>query len=442
MRSELPKVLQPLAGRPLLAHVLDTSETLQPEQIVVVYGHGGEQVREYFSDRRINWVEQVSQLGTGHAVQQAMPSVDAAHTVVVMSGDVPLVRPETVRSLASAAGDQNLAVLTVDAEEAAGYGRIVRGGAGEVLAIVEECDATDDQRKIKEINTGLLACPARLLGPWLDALKAENAQGEYYLTDVVASAAADGVRVNAVSAESETEVMGINDKLQLAQAERACQARIADELMLDGVTLADPQRIDVRGQLECDTDVFIDLNVLFEGTVKLGHAVTIGPNCVIRDSTIADGTTIHANSLLDSAAVGKNCSVGPYARLRPGAEMAEESRVGNFVEVKKSTIGKGSKVNHLSYIGDSEIGTDVNVGAGTITCNYDGANKHRTVIGDNASIGSGVELVAPVEIGAGATIGAGSTISKNAPANQLTIGRARQTTVSSWQRPVKKRTDR
>ena len=439
MRSELPKVLQPLAGRPLLEHVLDTSETLRPEQIIVVYGHGGEQVREHFADRQLSWVEQAPQLGTGHAVQQAMPSVDAAHTVIVMSGDVPLVRPETVRSLASAAGDQNLAVLTVDAEDAAGYGRIVRGGAGEVLAIVEERDATDDQRKIKEINTGLLACPARLLGPWLETLKAENAQGEYYLTDVAASAAADGVRVNAVSAESETEVMGINDKLQLAQAERAYQARIANELMLNGVTLVDPQRIDVRGQLECDTDVFIDMNVLLEGNVILGHAVTIGPNCVIRDSTIADGTTIHANSLLDSAIVGKNCSVGPYARLRPGAEMAEESRVGNFVEVKKSTIGKGSKVNHLSYIGDSEIGADVNVGAGTITCNYDGANKQRTIIGDDAFIGSGVELVAPVEIGAGATIGAGSTVSKDAPANQLTIGRARQTTVPNWRRPVKKK---
>ncbi len=439
MRSELPKVLQPLAGRPLLEHVLDTSETLRPEQIIVVYGHGGEQVREHFADRQLSWVEQAPQLGTGHAVQQAMPSVDAAHTVIVMSGDVPLVRPETVRSLASAAGDQNLAVLTVDADQPAGYGRIVRGGAGEVLAIVEERDATDDQRKLKEINTGLLACPARLLGPWLETLKAENAQGEYYLTDVAASAAADGVRVNAVSAESETEVMGINDKLQLAQAERAYQARIANELMLNGVTLVDPQRIDVRGQLECDTDVFIDMNVLLEGNVKLGHAVTIGPNCVIRDSTIADGTTIHANSLLDSAVVGKNCSVGPYARLRPGAEMAEESRVGNFVEVKKSTIGKGSKVNHLSYIGDSEIGADVNVGAGTITCNYDGANKQRTIIGDNAFIGSGVELVAPVEIGVGATIGAGSTVSKDAPANKLTIERARQTTVPNWQRPVKKK---
>ncbi len=439
MRSELPKVLQPLAGRPLLEHVLDTSETLRPEQIIVVYGHGGEQVREHFADRQLSWVEQAPQLGTGHAVQQAMPSVDASHTVIVMSGDVPLVRPETVRSLASAAGDQNLAVLTVDADQPAGYGRIVRGGAGEVLAIVEERDATDDQRKLKEINTGLLACPARLLGPWLETLKAENAQGEYYLTDVAASAAADGVRVNAVSAESETEVMGINDKLQLAQAERAYQARIANELMLNGVTLVDPQRIDVRGQLECDTDVFIDMNVLLEGNVKLGHAVTIGPNCVIRDSTIADGTTIHANSLLDSAVVGKNCSVGPYARLRPGAEMAEESRVGNFVEVKKSTIGKGSKVNHLSYIGDSEIGADVNVGAGTITCNYDGANKQRTIIGDNAFIGSGVELVAPVEIGVGATIGAGSTVSKDAPANKLTIERARQTTVPNWQRPVKKK---
>ncbi len=439
MRSKLPKVLQSLAGRPLLAHVLDTAEALKPEQIVVVYGYGGEQVREYFADRELNWIEQMQQLGTGHAVQQAMPSVDANHTVVIMSGDVPLVRSETVRNLASAAGDQNLALLTVDAEDAAGYGRIVRGGAGEVLAIVEEPDATVDQRKIKEINTGLLACPARLLGPWLDALKAKNVQGEYYLTDVVSSAVAAGVGVHAVSVKSETEVMGINDKLQLAQAERACQARIADELMLNGVTLADPQRIDVRGQLKCDSDVFIDANVWFEGTVKLGHGVIVGPNCVIRDTTVAAGTTIHANSLLDSASVGKNCSVGPYARLRPGTEMAEKSRVGNFVEVKKSTIGKGSKINHLSYIGDTDIGADVNVGAGTITCNYDGVNKQRTVIGDNAFIGSGVELVAPVEIGAGATIGAGSTISKDAPANKLTIERAQQATAPSWQRPTKKK---
>lgn len=439
MRSKLPKVLQSLAGRPLLAHVLDTAEALKPEQIVVVYGYGGEQVREYFADRELNWIEQMQQLGTGHAVQQAMPSVDANHTVVIMSGDVPLVRSETVRNLASAAGDQNLALLTVDAEDAAGYGRIVRGGAGEVLAIVEEPDATVDQRKIKEINTGLLACPARLLGPWLDALKAKNVQGEYYLTDVVSSAVAAGVGVNAVSVKSETEVMGINDKLQLAQAERACQARIADELMLNGVTLADPQRIDVRGQLKCDSDVFIDANVWFEGTVKLGHGVIVGPNCVIRDTTVAAGTTIHANSLLDSASVGKNCSVGPYARLRPGTEMAEKSRVGNFVEVKKSTIGKGSKINHLSYIGDTDIGADVNVGAGTITCNYDGVNKQRTVIGDNAFIGSGVELVAPVEIGAGATIGAGSTISKDAPANKLTIERAQQATAPNWQRPTKKK---
>ncbi len=439
MRSKLPKVLQSLAGRPLLAHVLDTAEALKPEQIVVVYGYGGEQVREYFADRELNWIEQMQQLGTGHAVQQAIPSVDANHTVVIMSGDVPLVRLETVRNLASAAGDQNLALLTVDAEDAAGYGRIVRGGAGEVLAIVEEPDATVDQRKIKEINTGLLACPARLLGPWLDALKAKNVQGEYYLTDVVSSAVAAGVGVNAVSVKSETEVMGINDKLQLAQAERACQARIADELMLNGVTLADPQRIDVRGQLKCDSDVFIDANVWFEGTVKLGHGVIVGPNCVIRDTTVAASTTIHANSFLDSASVGKNCSVGPYARLRPGTEMAEKSRVGNFVEVKKSTIGKGSKINHLSYIGDTDIGADVNVGAGTITCNYDGVNKQRTVIGDNAFIGSGVELVAPVEIGAGATIGAGSTISKDAPANKLTIERAQQATAPSWQRPTKKK---
>ncbi len=436
MRSALPKVLQPLAGQPLLAHAIAAAEGLQPHSICIVYGHGGEQVQEYFADADFKWALQEPQLGTGHAVQQAMPHLNADDVVVIMYGDVPLVRAETVANLASAATD-GPAVLTVIEDDPRGYGRIIRDPAGAIVAIVEEKDANEDQRRIDEVNTGLLACPVKLIGPWLDALKSNNAQGEYYLTDIVESAVADGVKVTAVMADSATEVMGINDKQQLAVAERAYQARAAGELMKNGVTLIDPARVDVRGNLKCGTDVSIDINTVFAGDVTLGNHVSIGPNCVISDCVIGDGSVIEANSVLQQAEVGENCNVGPFARLRPNAQLKDESRVGNFVEVKNTILGKGSKANHLTYLGDAEIGTGVNVGCGTITCNYDGANKHKTVIGDNAFIGSGVELVAPVTVGAGATVGAGSTIGKDVPADKLTLERARQKTVTGWKRPTK-----
>jgi len=436
MRSALPKVLQLLAGRPLLEHVINTAETLKPNKICVVYGHGGEQVQEHFEGRSVEWVLQEPQLGTGHAVQQAMPQLSEGEVAVILCGDVPLVRPKTIASLASAAVD-GPAILTVIETDPEGYGRIVRDPVGAISAIVEHQDATEEQLRIAEVNTGLLACPVKQLGPWLDALKSDNVQGEYYLTDIVASAVADGVTVTAVTGDSAIEVMGINDKLQLAIAERAYQKRAATELMRSGVTLIDPARIDVRGTLTCGNDVTIDINAVFAGIVTLGNNVSIGPNCVISDTSIAADTIVHANCVLENAVVGERCNIGPFGRLRPGAEMKAQARVGNFVEIKKTTLGIGSKANHLTYLGDATIGDNVNVGCGTITCNYDGANKHQTVIGDNAFIGSGVELVAPVNIGAGATIGAGSTIGKDAPAGKLTLQRSKQTTIKGWKRPEK-----
>jgi bifunctional UDP-N-acetylglucosamine pyrophosphorylase / glucosamine-1-phosphate N-acetyltransferase len=436
MRSRLPKVLQPLAGKPLLEHAIATATVLEPQRICVVYGHGADQVLKHFADQDLQWALQEPQLGTGHAVQQAMPQLRDDEVVVIMYGDVPLVQATTIQRLAAAAVD-GPAILTVIETHPAGYGRIVRNTAGAVVAIVEEKDATDAQRRIAEVNTGLLACPVKLLRPWLAALKADNAQREYYLTDIVASAVADGVVVKAVAAESPEEVMGINDKAQLAQAEAIYRKRITAALLKAGVTLADPARVDVRGSLTCGKDVFIDVNAVFAGSVELGDNVTVGPNCVISNSYVGNGTTINANCVLEEAQVGENCDIGPFARLRPGAEMHEHARVGNFVEIKKTVLGKNSKANHLTYLGDAVIGENVNVGCGTITCNYDGANKHLTVVGDNAFIGSGVELVAPVTIGAGATIGAGSTISKDAPPGELTLARVKQSTVQGWKRPVK-----
>jgi len=436
MRSRLPKVLQPLAGKPLLEHTIATAAALEPRQICVVYGHGADQVLKHFADQQLQWALQEPQLGTGHAVQQAMPHLQDDEIALIMYGDVPLVKPATIRNLAAAAAN-GPAILTVIETNPTGYGRIVRNRAGAVAAIVEEKDATVEQRLISEVNTGLLACPVKQLRPWLAALKADNAQREYYLTDIVASAVADGVTVHAVTADSPEEVMGINDKVQLAQAEAVYRSRTATALMQAGVTLADPARVDVRGTLSCGKDVFIDVNAVFAGSVELGDNVSIGPNCVISNSYVGSGTTINANCVLEDAQVGENCDIGPFARLRPGAEIHETARVGNFVEIKKTVLGKGSKANHLTYLGDAKIGENVNVGCGTITCNYDGANKHLTVIGDNAFIGSGVELVAPVTIGAGATIGAGSTISKEAPPGELTVARAKQTTVSGWKRPAK-----
>ncbi len=437
MRSDLPKVLQTLAGRPLLAHVIACSEALGAHDICVVYGHGGEAVRAAFPGDGLRWALQAEQLGTGHAMQQAMPGTPDGNRVLVLFGDVPLLRPATLRALLDGTPAGDVAVLTVDMQDPRGYGRVIRDGSG-VRRIVEEKDADTAEKAVREINTGVMACPAGSLKRWLDDLGNDNAQGEYYLTDVIAMAVADGVTVHGVKANSEVEVMGINDKKQLAEAERALQARLVDELMAQGVGFADPARVDIRGTLTCGKDVFIDVNAVFEGDVELGDGTTIESNNLVRDSKLGPGTLLHSNCHLEGATTGRDCEIGPFARLRPGATLANNVKVGNFVEIKKSTIADGSKANHLTYIGDAEIGTGVNVGAGTITCNYDGANKHRTKIGDDASIGSNVNLVAPVEVGPGATIGAGSTISRSAPANELTVARAKQVTVKGWKRPVKK----
>jgi bifunctional UDP-N-acetylglucosamine pyrophosphorylase/glucosamine-1-phosphate N-acetyltransferase len=437
MRSDLPKVLQPLAGRPLLAHVLDCARELDASDVCVVYGHGGEAVRGAFPSSGTRWALQAQQLGTGHAMLQAMPGTPEANRVLVLFGDVPLLTARTLRSMLEAGKADDVLVLTVDMEDPAGYGRIIRDGDA-VTGIVEEKDADDEQKKIVEINTGVMLCPAARLKGWLGRLSNDNAQGEYYLTDVIAMAVADGVAVHGVKASSQVEVMGINDKKQLAEAERALQSRLVDELMSQGVGFADPARVDIRGKLNCGKDVFIDVNAIFEGEVTLGDGVRIEANNLIRDSKLGAGVVVHPNCHIESAVAGDECEIGPFSRLRPGAELAANVKVGNFVEIKKSRVAEGSKVNHLTYIGDSEIGVNVNVGAGTITCNYDGANKHRTKIGDGVFIGSSVNLVAPVEVGSGATIGAGSTITKDVPADQLTLERSKQFTVKGWKRPTKK----
>jgi bifunctional UDP-N-acetylglucosamine pyrophosphorylase/glucosamine-1-phosphate N-acetyltransferase len=438
MRSRLPKVLQPLAGRPVLRHVIDTARMLEPAAICVVYGHGGEAVRAAFTDADLKWALQAEQLGTGHAVQQALPLLHPGDLALLLFGDTPLLRPTTLNALLDAGGADRIALLTAEMDDPTGYGRIMRDAQGHVAEIVEERDTDDGQRAVREVNAGVMAAPVALLDRWLGRVKPDNAQGEYYLTDVIAMAVADGCPVVAVRAPSAAEVLGINDRRQLAGAEAVCRGRVADELLANGVTLADPARLDVRGELHCGQDVFIDVNVLIQGRVELGDSVHIGPNVVVRDSVIGAGTRIHPNCVIEQARMGERCEIGPFARVRPGAELAERAKLGNFVEVKKSIVGPGSKVNHLTYVGDTTIGANVNVGAGTITCNYDGANKHRTVIGDGAFIGSGVELVAPVEIGAGATIGAGSTITTTAPPDKLTLERAKQVTIEGWQRPVKK----
>ena len=438
MRSNLPKVLQPLAGRPLLSHVLATAQALGADDVCVVYGHGGERVPGAIGDESLRWALQAEQLGTGHAAQQAMPGTPAGNRVLILFGDVPLLTVTTLERLLEETGPDELAVLGVDMDDPTGYGRIVRDG-DRVVGIVEQKDASAEQRAIQEINTGVMVCPAARLGPWLDNLGNDNAQGEYYLTDVVAMAVADGAQVRGIKADNWTEVMGINDKKQLAEAERALQARLVDELMAAGVGFADPSRVDIRGKLECGRDVFIDVNAVFEGEVSLGDGTKIESNNVIRDSRLGPATVVHPNCHIEGATTGTGCEIGPFARLRPGAELANNVKIGNFVEVKKSTIADGSKVNHLTYIGDAEVGTGVNVGAGTITCNYDGANKHKTIIGNDVFIGSGVELVAPVEIGDGATIGAGSTITKSAPKGELTLERAKQITVKGWKKPTKKK---
>lgn len=437
MRSDLPKVLQPLAGKPLLAHVLDTARQLEADDVCVVYGHGGDAVPEAFAGNELRWSLQAQQLGTGHAVQQGMPETPDENRVLVLFGDVPLLTAATLERLLRQTADDELAVLSVDMDDPTGYGRIVRHGDN-VVGIVEQKDASEAELAIAEINTGVMVCPAAPLKRWLKNLGNDNAQGEYYLTDVIAMAVRDGAGVKGIRADSWVEVMGINDKKQLAQAERALQGRLVDELMVQGVGFADPARVDIRGNLTCGKDVFIDINAVFEGDVSLGDGVCIESNNLIRDSQLGAGTVVHSNCHIESSTTGNNCEIGPFARMRPGTELANNVKVGNFVEIKKSTIADGSKINHLTYIGDSEVGTGVNVGAGTITCNYDGANKHKTTIGDNVFIGSGVNLVAPVEIGKGATIGAGSTITKPAPGEQLTLERSKQITIKGWKKPVKK----
>ena len=437
MRSDLPKVLHPLAGRPLLAHVLDTARALDPRKIVVVLGHGADQVRAAFPDPSIDWVLQGEQLGTGHAVQQALPRIAPEADVLILYGDVPLVRAATLRRLAAAARE-GVAILTTEVPNAEGYGRILRDQAGRVARIVEQKDASPQELAIREVNAGFFALRASLLSAWLAKVTNRNAQKEYYLTDLVGLAAADDVPVVAVKAEDPWEVAGVNAKQELAALERLVQRREAQRLLEGGVTLSDPARIDVRGALECGRDVAIDVNCVFEGRVVLGDGVRIGPNCVLRDVSLAAGSQVHAFSQLEDAEVGERCRIGPFARLRPGARLAEDVHVGNFVEVKASRLGAGSKANHLAYIGDSEIGERVNIGAGTITCNYDGVAKHRTVIEDDCFIGSDATLVAPVRIARGSYIGAGSTISKDTPAGQLTVARARQVSIPSWKPPRKK----
>lgn len=437
MRSDLPKVLQRLAGRPLLGHVVDCAQALAADDICVVYGHGGDRVMAAFENRSLRWALQAEQHGTGHAVMQATPETPDDNRVLILFGDVPLLRPESLRRLLDATGDDDMAVLTVDLDDPTGYGRIVREN-GDVVRNVEQKDASEDERAIREINTGVMLCPGVRLKDWLGRLKNDNAQGEYYLTDVIAMAVTDGVKVHGVKADDQKEVMGINDRKQLAEAERALQARRVDELMAQGVGFADPARVDIRGTLTCGHDVFIDVNAVFEGEVHLGDNAVIESNNVIRDSRLGSGTVVHSNCHIDGASTGADCVIGPFARLRPGAELADRVKVGNFVEIKKSRVADGSKVNHLAYIGDADVGSGVNVGAGTITCNYDGVNKHRTTIGDGAFIGSNVNLIAPVEIGSAAFIGSGSTITKEAPGEHLTVARSKQVTIKGWKRPVKK----
>jgi bifunctional UDP-N-acetylglucosamine pyrophosphorylase / glucosamine-1-phosphate N-acetyltransferase len=437
MNSDLPKVLQPLAGQPLLRHVIRTARALNPAHIYVVYGHGGAQVQQAFVHDDVEWILQAEQLGTGHAVMQAMCVIPDDHIVLVLYGDVPLIRAPCLSKLVVAAVGGSLALLTVNLDEATGYGRIVRDTQGHVTRIVEHKDATPDQLTIREANSGLMAAPAGRLREWLLGLGSNNSQREYYLTDVVAGAVKSEDAVVAVPVATAIEVLGVNDRIQLAQVETAHRRLRAEELMLAGATLADPLRVDIRGDVTVERDVFIDVNVVLTGSVHLCARVRVGPNCVIRDSRVAADTHIHANCVIEDAEIAAKCQVGPFARLRPGAVLDEGVHIGNYVEIKNSTIGAGSKVNHLSYIGDARVGSGVNVGAGTITCNYDGANKWPTVIGDGAFIGSGSMLVAPVHIGAGATIGAGSTITESTPEERLTLARARQSTIENWGRPEK-----
>ncbi len=437
MKSALPKVLQTLAGRPLLKHVLDTARSLAPAAIHVVYGHGGERVRSVLAGEDVTWTMQPERLGTGHALLQAMPQIPDGHRVLVLYGDVPLISQATLAALLAQGSERQLALLSAELGDPHGYGRVVRSRDGLVRAIVEQHDASRAQLAIAECNTGVLTGPARLLRGWLARLTTDNAQGEYLLTDVIAMAVRDRVPVRALRAADASEVLGVNDKVQLAQLERVCRERSARALLAAGVTLADPARIDVRGTISHGSDVFIDVNVVLEGRVTLGDRVHIGAGCVIRDSEIGTDTRILAHCVIDGAHIGPDCSIGPFARLRPAAALGASVHIGNFVEVKNSRLGADAKANHLAYVGDALVGNRVNIGAGTIIANYDGAAKHATQIADDVHTGSNSVLVAPITVGAGATIAAGSTVTHEVPAGKLTIARARQVTVDGWQRPKK-----
>jgi bifunctional UDP-N-acetylglucosamine pyrophosphorylase/glucosamine-1-phosphate N-acetyltransferase len=437
MRSALPKVLHPLGGVPLLQHVIHTARQLGPSGIHVVYGHGGEHVRDALSHETVNWILQDQQLGTGHAVEQAMPAIADPDTVLVLYGDVPLIKADTLSHLMQQAERGSLSVLTATLDDPRGYGRILRDAQGRLVGIVEQKDASEEQRQICEINTGFLAAPAERMRAWLARLDNTNAQGEYYLTDVIAMAAGDGVAVDSTTADNEYEILGVNDRVQLASLERVYQRNQAERLMRSGVTLADPERLDVRGAVDAGQDCYIDVNVVFEGEVTLGERVHIGPNCVIRNASIGDDVQILANCVIEEGVIGQQSRIGPFARIRPETQLEERVHIGNFVEIKKSRIASGSKVNHLSYIGDTHMGSRVNIGAGTITCNYDGAYKHLTEIGDDVFVGSDTQLVAPVKVGDGATIGAGSTITRDVPPGELTLSRSPQQTRAGWKRPVK-----
>lgn len=436
MQSALPKVLHPLAGKPLLSHVIDTARSLSPSKLCVIYGHGGEMVPQTLQAPDLAFAKQEPQLGTGHAVMQALPHLDETASTLVLYGDVPLTSAAALQRLLDIAGKNKLAILTIELDDPTGYGRIVRE-QGQIVRIVEQKDATQAERAIREINTGILVVPTAKLKTWLAALSNQNSAGEYYLTDIVAQAVADDVPVVSAQPDAAWETLGVNSKVQLAELERIYQNNLAKALLEQGVTLADPARVDVRGTLVCGRDVSIDVNCIFEGKVELEDGVTIGAHCVIKNARIAKGVNIKPFCHIEDAAIGAGSVIGPYARLRPGTELAEEVHIGNFVEVKNSQIAANSKANHLTYIGDTTIGARVNVGAGTITCNYDGVNKFRTVIEDDVFIGSDTQLVAPVTVGKGATLGAGTTLSKDAPAGKLTVSRARQVTIEGWQRPVK-----
>ncbi|TNE76834.1 MAG: UDP-N-acetylglucosamine diphosphorylase/glucosamine-1-phosphate N-acetyltransferase [Gammaproteobacteria bacterium] len=438
MKSSLPKVLHRLAGKTLLQHVLDTSAQLPDSRIIVVTGHGATEVNGSSTGDNLTFVEQQDQLGTAHAVLQAVPELREDSVVLVLYGDVPLIGFDTLSAMVSEVGNGNVVLLTVNLKDPAGYGRILRDTNNQVVAIVEEKDATHEQRQICEVNTGVLALTAENLQAWLPLINNDNAQGEYYLTDIIALACKNGMQIKTSQPSTVEEVQGVNNRVQLSELERFYQSRVAEQLMFSGVTLADPKRLDVRGELRCGEDAFIDVNAVFEGRVILGNNVRIGPNCQIINSVVGDNVEIKANTIIEDSQVARGCVIGPFARLRPGTVLEEKAKVGNFVETKKTRVGKGSKINHLSYVGDAQLGERVNIGAGTITCNYDGVNKLQTEIGDDAFIGSNTSLVAPVRVGSFATVGAGSTITRDVPDNELGLTRAEQKNISGWQRPLKK----